>query len=502
MGSKRHSLRLKQLGINTYKESVVYMHAGCHICHAEGFEAPARIEVTLNERKILATLHSIETNILQADEAGLSTYAWEVLNAKEGDKIYLAHPKPLDSFSYVLSKIYGHDLQKEELTQIIQDIVAGYLSDLQIAVFLTACASGHLNKSETLYLTKAMISAGDTVQWSSEIIVDKHCVGGLPGNRTTLIVVPIVAAFGLTIPNTSSRAITSPAGTADTMEVLAPVSLDISAMRQVVEQENACLVWGGAVTLSPADDILVRIEHVLDLDSEGQLVASILSKKRAAGVTHLLVDIPIGLTAKVRTQSMAMLLKNYLESIGKELGMHVHTIFTDGTQPIGRGIGPALEARDIIAVLQGDLNAPQDLRERSLILAGQILEFSPDVKLGTGKQLATQLLDSGRAWQKFQAISKAQGGMFKLPTAAYTHIVTATRSGKVVAIDSRKLARVAKLAGAPVSKAAGVEWLAPLGTMITKDQPLFVIYSETHGELKYARSYLEQEHDIIKLEEK
>ena len=146
-----------------------------------------------------------------------------------------------------------------------------------------------------------MVKTGKILTWPSDLIVDKHCVGGLPGNRTTLIVVPIVAAFGLMIPKTSSRAITSPAGTADTMEVFAPVNLDIKTMRKVVEQENGCIVWGGSVSLSPADDLLIRIERPMDLDSEGQLVASILSKKIAAGSNHLVIDIPIGSTAKIRT---------------------------------------------------------------------------------------------------------------------------------------------------------------------------------------------------------
>lgn len=499
---KGSKLKLKNLGINTYREAIIYMRQDCHVCRSEGFEAPARIQVSLNNRSILATLNTIENHMLNTNEASLSTYAWNLLGAEEGDEIYLSHPKPLFSFSYVRAKVYSNELKKDEIKNIVEDIAEGRYSDVQIATFLTACAGGRLSKEEILDLTKTMISVGERLEWSTQFIVDKHCVGGLPGNRTSLIVVPIVTAFGLTMPKTSSRAITSPAGTADTMEVLSPVNLDITTMRKVVERENGCIVWGGSAALSPADDILIRIERTLDLDCEGQLVASILSKKIAAGSTNIVIDIPIGATAKVRTKKMAELLKDYLESVGKKLGVDVCVVFTDGSQPVGRGMGPALEARDVLAVLQCDKNASQNLRDRSLMLAGQILEFSPNVSKGTGKQIATTLLDDGRAWQKFQAICNAQGGLFEPPIAKYTHIVTAKKSGKVIAIDNRNIARIAKLAGAPKSKAAGVELLAPLNMHLDKDQPLFIIHSETRGELQYAIHFLEQVHDIIQIEAK
>lgn len=500
MTIETHCMQLKALGIDTYKEAVIYLNKDSTICRAEGFAAQARIEISLREKIIIATLNTVTSDLLGCEEAGLSNYAWDYLNANEGDIIQLSHPRPLVSLSMIRSKIYGNTLNATAMNTIIDDVVTGRLSNIEIATFLTACAGDRLNKTEITDLTQSMIHAGKELTWHVDKVVDKHCVGGLPGNRTSLIIVPIVAAFGLTIPKTSSRAITSPSGTADTMEVIAPVNLDLTAMKKVVEKENGCLVWGGSVTLSPADDILISVEHVLDLDSEGQLVASVLSKKIAAGSNHIIIDIPIGPTAKVRSKKMAELLKDYLESVGKALGVTVCTIFTDGSQPVGRGIGPALEAKDVLAVLRGDSNAPQDLRERSLELAGYALEFSNTVIKGTGKEIAASILDSGIAWKKFQAICEAQGGMYEPTTAKYQHVVTAKNSGQVVAIHNRHLARVAKLAGAPQSKAAGIELLTPLNTLIEKGQPLFIVYSETPGELAYAINYLEHENDLIRIE--
>ncbi len=496
-----NTLTLKKLGINTYKEAVVYMREDCHICRAEGFEAQARILIEHENGSLLATLNTVETNLLRHNEASLSTTAWELLNAKEGDEIHVFHPKPLASLPLIRSKIYGNELNKHQFDIIIKELVSGYLSDIHISAFLAASGNGHLNQKEILYLTQSMVDVGSKLTWDSNLIVDKHCVGGLPGNRTSLIIVPIVTAFGLTMPKTSSRAITSPAGTADTMEVIAPVDLNLNAMRKVVEKENGCIVWGGSVALSPADDILIRIERALVLDSEGQLVASILSKKIAAGSSHIILDIPIGATAKVKNVESANLLKNNIESIGNQLGIVVNVIFTDGSQPVGRGIGPALEAKDVLAVLQGDKNAPQDLRARALMLAGEVLEFSPQVKKGTGQQIAENILKSGQAWNKFQAICHAQGGLFEPPTAKYQYIVRSKSNGEVVSINNRYLSRIAKLAGAPNSKASGVELLTPIGSKVTLEQPLFVIHSDSEGELGYAVNMISQGYDIIHIKE-
>lgn len=499
--SKIDKLQLKRIGINTYKEAVLYLRDDSEICRSEGFEAQARIQVAHKNGTILATLNTVETTVLRHNEASLSNYAWDTLDAKDGDIIQVSHPKLPESVKYIRSKIYGHELSTLEIRTIIQDLVSGSLSDIQVSAFLAASGNGRLNYNEIRDLTQSMVDIGERISWPNAVVADKHCVGGLPGNRTSLIVVPIVAAFGLTIPKTSSRGITSPAGTADTMEVLAPVELNLDSMRKVVEKENGCIVWGGSVALSPADDILICIERALVLDSEGQMVASILSKKIAAGSTNVVIDIPVGPTAKVRSIEMAQQLKKYLESIGHELGIQAQVVFTDGLQPVGRGVGPALEAKDVLSVLQGDPNASQALRDRALMLAGIILEFSPNVKKGQGIELATAILNSGQAWKKFQAICEAQGGLFDPPTAKYTYPVCSNLRGVVTAIDNRHIARIAKLAGAPQSKAAGIELLAPLGTLIEKGQPLFILHSDSPGELEYAKNYLACENEIFHIRE-
>ncbi|MCX7115811.1 MAG: thymidine phosphorylase family protein [Gammaproteobacteria bacterium] len=493
------TLTLKYLGINTYKDPIIYMRADSHICKSEGFCAQVRVRVVLHERSVIATVNTVETNLLRHNEASLSTYAWELLSAKEGDVISVTHPQSPDSLSYIRSKVYGKELTAEETQHIIDDLIAGQLSDINIAMYIAASAGDRLSKKEVFDLTKAMVDSGQRLTWDSTCVVDKHCVGGLPGNRTTPIIVAIVAAFGLMIPKTSSRAITSPAGTADTMEVFTTVDLDIPAMRKVVEQEGGCVVWGGSMALSPADDLLIRIERTANIDSEGQMVASILSKKIAAGASHLVIDIPVGASAKVRSIEKAEALKGLLESIAREFGIETKTLFSDGSQPVGRGIGPALEAFDILAVLNCDKDAPQDLRAHALKLAGEIIAFSPGITPEQGVHIATEILDSGKALSKFQAICEAQGGLRDIPRAPLSHTVEAQQSGVITKIDNRYIARVAKLAGAPQSKTAGVKLLTPLHSVVTVNQPLFNLYAESQGELDYALDFIKQGHDIFQI---
>jgi len=494
-------LKLRRMFIDTHQEAVIYMRKDCYVCRSEGFYAHSRVRISTDKHSIIATVNMATDGLLSHDEVGLSESAWKLLKAEKGQKAYFKHTKPADSMSYVRGKVYGTALTDHASYQIIQDITLGCYSDIQLAAFVTACAGNRLNINEIVSLTRAMVNVGSHLEWGSDKIMDKHCVGGLPGNRTTPIVVAIVSAAGLIMPKTSSRAITSPAGTADTMETLTPVALSIPKIREVVDKEGGCIAWGGSVSLSPADDILIRVERALDLDSEGQLVASVISKKIAAGSTHALIDLPVGMTAKVRNQEYAQKLAHQLETTGKALGIKITSLFSDGQQPVGRGIGPALEARDILSVLQNNKNAPQDLRQRSLVIAGKILEMGGVTTTNSGIQEATFLLNTGKAWQKFQAICEAQGGMHKPPISKFTHQIDSQKAGIVCYMNNRFISKLAKLAGAPAAPAAGIELQTRLGDIVEVGSPLFILHAETKGELNYAIEFLNAHPDAIKVEE-
>lgn len=493
-------LRARRAFIDTYQQPVVYMRSDCAVCLAEGFEAQAQVEVIYDGHEIPATLHRVDADWLHHDEAALSEAAWQLLGLQGGEALRIQHARPLDSLRLLRAKVYGRKLDYPSMRALIDDIGHGRLSDLHLAAFVTACAGGRLDEQEIVALTRAMVDVGQRLRWPMSPVMDKHCVGGLPGNRTTLIVVPIVAACGVVMPKTSSRAITSPAGTADTMETLAPVTLDFATMRRVVEREGACIAWGGSAKLSPADDVLIRVERPLDLDSEAQLVASVLSKKAAVGSERVLIDVPVGPTAKVRSSAAAQTLAASLIAVGQAIGLQVEVVETDGRQPVGRGIGPALEAVDVMAVLNRHPQAPQDLRDRALMLAGRLLEMAGRAARGTGLALATRTLDSGAALAKFIAICEGQGGLREPPRAAHTQVVTAATDGRVGAIDNRRLARAAKLAGAPHDAAAGAVIHVRLGDAVAPGQPLITLHARAPGQLAYALAYVNSQSPIVAID--
>lgn len=482
------ALTVRRVGIDTYRENVAYLHRACPVYRAVGFQALSRVEVQANGRRIYAVLNVVDDDcIVTPAEIGLSEQAFDRLGVAGGDVVHIAHAALPDSMDSVRRKIAGERLSLADFTAIARDIVDARYSRMEMAAFLVATTQSGLDRDEVLSLTRAMISTGETLLWGERLVADKHCIGGIPGNRTSMLVVPIVAAHGMLIPKTSSRSITSPAGTADTMEVLARVDLSMDRLREIVRSERGALAWGGTARLAPVDDMLISVERPLTLDSPAQMVASILAKKLAAGATHLLLDIPVGPTAKVRSMAEAMGLRKLFEYVAARLGLHLQVVFTDGRQPIGRGIGPVLEARDVMQVLENRPGAPDDLRQKALRLAGRILKFDPDVPGGAGFALARDILDSGRALAKMNALIDAQGRQPRqVMPGRLVFDVVADRDGVVCGIDNLQLARIARLAGAPLDKGAGIDLRRRLGDPVRAGDSVYRIHGELDADFSFA----------------
>ena len=492
-GNGVSKLKLRRIGIDTYRENVAYMHRDCVVYRTEGFQALSKIEVGGNcadAAHIMAVLNVVDDDtIVQPDELGLSEQAFAQLAQEAGSYVCVSHAEQPDSLDAVRRKINGQRLSLDEFRRIIHDITESHYTKMEISAFLVACGQNELDRDEVLHLTRAMVESGERLDWHETLVVDKHCIGGIPGNRTSMLVVPMIAAHGMLIPKTSSRAITSPAGTADTMEVLANVDLAMSDLERIVRKHRGCLAWGGTANLSPADDIMISVERPLGIDSNGQMVASILSKKLAAGSTHLLIDIPVGPSAKVRRMSEAQQLRRLFEYVGDHLGIHLEVIITDGRQPIGHGIGPMLEARDVMKVLRNEPDAPSDLRQKALRLAGRILEFDPDVRGGQGFAIARDILDSGRALAKMNAIIDAQGRrMLELVPGRFSFEVSSLGDGVVTAIDNLQMAHIARYAGAPIAEGAGVDLFKKLGDPVKKGEVLYRVYADYQAEFQFAQN--------------
>ena len=482
-------LTVRPLAIDTFRENTVLLSRDCRALRPERLAGVRKVEVRAGGRTLMASVEICDDPALVGPgEAGLTQPAFRRLGVPAGSAVTITPAPPPRGAAALRAKIAGATLTDDEIEAVVHDLADHRWSDIEISAFLVACAS-FMTPEETLALTRAMAGAGRRLDWGRPLVADKHCIGGVPGNRTSLIVAPVAAAHGLITPKTSSRAITSPAGTADTMEVLARVDLNEDEMRAVVERCGGCIVWGGRVNLSPVDDVLISVERPLSLDTPEQMVASILSKKLAAGSTHLLLDLPVGPGAKMRDPEAALRLRKLFEFVADRVGLKVEILETDGSHPVGRGVGPALEARDVLSVLRGEAGSPADLKEKSIRLAGRLIELDPDCPGGSGEARARELIDSGAALRKLEAIAEAQGPSplaGGLTPGGLVQEVTASRDGVVTGVDCLRIARIARLAGAPTDPGAGLDLLKRRGETVRRGEPLYRLHAEDPADFALA----------------
>lgn len=466
-----------------------------------GVHSSDRVNITYKNQKIIAIVN-IATNFPH-NHIGLYEEISKTLGIKAGEDVEVQLAQIPEALSYVRAKIRGERLRENEIKSIVRDVVERHLSDVELASFVTALYIRGLSMSEIEILSKAMVETGKTLNLNKSPILDKHSIGGMPGDKTSILIVPIIAAAGLIIPKTSSRAITSPAGTADRVETLCPVNLTIEEIKEVVEKTNGCMVWGGALELAPADDLFIQVEYPLGIDP--LLLPSIMSKKKAMGATHIVVDIPTGRGVKIKTIEEAHTLAQDFIDLGKRLGIDVQCAITFGEQPLGYTIGPALEAKEALSTIMG--NGPADLKEKAVNVAGILFEM---VGIENGKKKAESILRSGEAERKLREIIGAQGGNSKImpddiKIGDKKAEVTATEDGRVLWINNESIAQVAREAGAPKEKGSGVMLRVKLEDQIRKGEILFEIYAERSTKLEAALELAEKLNPIMvseKLEER
>ena len=405
----------------------------------------------------------------------------------------------------IRKKLLGKDLRYKEIYAIMDQISRKKFGDILTTYFAASGYSEGFTNQELYYLTKAMVETGEKLEFKG-IVADKHSIGGIPGTRTTPIVVAIVAAAGFKIPKSSSRAITTPDGTADDMEVLAPVELTKKQIYEVVSETNGCIVWGGSFKIAPADDIIIQVEKPLMFESFDKILVSIMAKKIAFGSNHVVIDLPFGKSVKVHTLKDAEYIKTKFIFLAKKFKIRMKVLIHRTDEPAGKGIGPILEIREALKVLEQTKDRPLDLEIRAVNLAsnllGLCLEDSPKELRDSIKQIygnvygwAIDILESGRALEKFKQIVKAQGGNPNfsskgLKLGKYIFEAKADTSGIVKEINSKNITSIAKILGAPKQKSAGIYLNKKIGEKILKDETLYTLFSENVYNLKEGRESL------------
>lgn len=467
-------------------------------------EASKKLNVNVNERvgivhrkkKVYAVV-DIFSNLIKDDEIGLSQEIIAFIQPRDGSYLDVF---PADAFlggQIIKKKLSGKRLSDEEIRILISEISQNNLTESEIAFFVSAEKNHGMSKRELIALTKAMIETGNSLGIKKGIVADKHCIGGIAGNRTTPLVVSICAAAGLTMPKTSSRAITSAAGTADTVETIAKVDFTKKELLEIIDRVGACLVWNGSLNLSPSDDKIIHVERLLNLDVEPQLIASIMSKKVAAGSNHIVIDIPYG-GGKIGNIGDAKELGKKFKQLARHFKVKVKPVYTIGNQPIGKGIGPVLEMLDILDVLRGE--GPEDLKEKSIFLSAQVLELCG---IRNGESKAREILESGKAYLKFKEIINAQNGtddfekrIKKLKHAKFSKTLVAKKDKQIKYMSNSKINFLCRVLGAPGTKSAGVYLHKGLGKIYAGEK-LITLYSESKDKLEDALKYFEEFEPIV-----
>ncbi len=450
-----------------------------------------RAEITnMRNGKKTVTVVDVTKTMVEENQLGIFHDVKERLAVKAGDKVNVKPVEKPQSVSFIKKKMEGEELNESEILSIVRDISANRLSEIETSAFVAAVYIHGYTLDETVAMTKALTADGKQLKLDKGPVLDKHCIGGMNG-RSTMIVVPIVAAAGYYIPKTSSRSITSAAGTADVMEILADVCLSLEKIKRITERVGGVIAWGGALDLAPVDDEIIKIEHPFALDPIGQIIASVMAKKASVGSEYIVVDLPVGQDVKIHTRELGEEMAKKFIEVGKKLGMRVEAVLTDGTEPSGKAFGPALEAKHAMQILEGEFF--DNLAQKSCELAGALFELVGKTKKGKGYALAKEILQSGKALQKMQQIIKAQGARcLKSSDVALCNTKATVRAGafgEISRINVRECISIARIAGSPGDKKAGLLLHVEEGEKIKKGQPMFTIYSGNRRKLRLAEHY-------------
>lgn len=484
-------LSLKHIAVNSFNENIVYLHKDCNAYKLDDIKNLTKVEVHGGSAPLFAFLEIVnDPDFVSPDELGLNTEAFTALNLPEGANVNISLAGFPPSLSSVQRKVAGNILSSSEYSSIIRDITDKRYSNMDISSFLVASGS-FMTASEVLSLTEALVG-DDVIRWDDEnIVVDHHCLGGVPGNKTDIIITAIVAAYGLPIPKTAARSLTSCAGVADTFSVLANVDISEDKLHQLIKEHRGAIADYNTLPIAPASKIIASVERAIGITQQQHIVTEILAIKLATGITHLVLDIPVGSTSRIKSTNEAMRIRKLVEYIGDMLSIEIDAVITDGSEPIGNGIGAVLEARDVMKILRNKEDAPQDLLEKSLFLAGRILEFDPKLRGGQGYHVAKEILTSGRALETLSRIIYAQG---KAPQAQLGHLtrdIISAKSGVVESIDNKRINKIGILAGASQYPGAGLDLLKKVGDVVESGEPLYRIHSVTSSDFAFANSFVD-----------
>ncbi len=448
----------------------------------------------------------LHVNVMETDskvaegEIGLFEEIWKDYRVDSGASIFIDIPQPSKSLEAISKKLQGHNLKEEDLKLIMSDIGSRKLRETEIAFFVSTFFNPGFNDDEIYWMTKGMAESGDILSFkgingNGHLVADKHSIGGVAGKAITPTLVPILVAGGLIVPNTSTRAITSPAGTSDILEVVMPVALSKEKVMEVVKKTGGCMFWGGSLDISPADDVIINVERSLRIQEFQKILVSIVAKKISMGVTHILIDLPYGKGSKIERADDVQMLDREFKKLFKKFNIYCETIKRPINGPDGRSIGPNMEIKEALKILEREEGCCEELEKVIIEMATRLFEGTKTVRRGEGKKFAREILDSGKALEKFWEIAFAQGATRRVKSteikmAHLQYDLLSDQDGTVKVLNNQELVKIAKALGNPKIKEAGMHMHKVPGDQVSKGEPLITLYATTESRMGGAKELL------------
>jgi len=453
-----------------------------------GITALDKITVTYKWKEITLDV-DLSDSLVDFDEIWITKDVYKLYGIDNWDVLWIEYvvKNPL-SVQAIRKKLLWKNLTEEEVVAVVRDMTDNKISDTLVTYYAASSFFNESSKKELYYTAKASAEYWNKISFDGMAVV-KYCIWWVPWNETSMILAPVFASLGIQFPKTFSKAITSPAATGECVETLMDIEFTPEQMKDLVKKTGCCLAWWKNLWLAPANDRIIKVSYPISMEAHSKMVVSIIAKIYAGGITHCLIDIPVGPTAKIKDRKTAKKIKWYFEYIGRKLWMKVVVVLTNGKNPIWKWIWGALQAREVLRILQQHPEKSIDLENKAIMLWEKLLSLTGKFKKKNCKKIIIEQIKSGKARVKMQEVISAQNwknphiNSEELELWKYKKELISEFSWKIKSVDLRYLTEITRALGAPLDKQVWVYFNRQVGDVVSKWDVVLTIYANDLSKL-------------------